>query len=287
VLSLAPERVLFVTRDDATGEALGAALDAFARFLLLHLAVREGVRVLEGAGAVRAAWCALFVVCLLLSLARPWLRAACLVALATVAWKLVWLFPNSSNHFLLEGLCLAMLCSIRHGRPEDRADVRAALRWLPILVLFWSGLNKLVYGTYFNGAFLASILPSRSFAFVFGFVLPDAELQALLATPRSGPFAFESWPALLLSNGIYLGEMAAAVLLLLPATRLLGVALAILVIGGIEVGARELMFGTLMLNLLALYLPARFNVRLLPASAAAYALLLATRAWIAPDWSFN
>ena len=287
--SLDPQALLrwTVAGEQTTDRAV--ALDAFSRFLLLHLATRETLRVIEGADPVRTLWALAFGAAFAASLYPPFLRVAILGALPVVVWKWAWIFPGSSNHFLLEVVCLVAL-GLRDTRAADDPDgetVLAALRWLPVLVFFWSGLNKLIYGTYFNGAFLASWMPNRSFALVFGLFMPDAELQRVLATEPPGPFELQSLPALAVSNAVWFGEIAAAPLLLIPRLRMLGLLAGLLLMVGIEAGAREFLFGFLMLNIMALYLPPRWSPRLLFTSAGVYALLVATRAVLAPDWWFN
>ncbi len=281
-----PESVLRLTSAARPAPEAGQALALFARFLLLHLAVRDLVRALEGGDPLRVAWATGYGLCLLVSLRPTWLWPSLGVALALSTWKWIWIFPANSNHFFLEWLCLTMLF-VGSRSEGDAPAALAALRWVPVLVLFWSGVAKLIHGTYFNGAFLASTLSSRSFAFVFGFLMPESELQRLLATQPPGPYAFDSWPAIVVSNGIWVGEIAVAFLLLLPRTRILGVVAALGLVSGIEVGARELLFGTLMLNLLAFFLPTVWSVRALGLGVVGYAFLLLVRGWLAPDWVFN
>ena len=285
-----PETLLRWTGSQAEAGATARRLDVFSWLLLVHLLARELVRCIEtGGDPLRMAWAAGFGLALALSLV-PALRGwAIRVALAVAVSKAVWVFPGSSNHFFLELMCLSSL-SLRSARGDEGAETReilAALRWIPALVFFWSGLNKALYGTYFNGAFLASWMPNRSFAWVFGWLMPDAELQAILRTEPPGPFAFESSLALVASNAVWVGEIAAGLLLLYRPLRPVGLLVGLALLIGIEIGARELLFGLLMLNLLALYQPLRWTEWMLPASAVAYATLITVRAWIAPDWAFN
>lgn len=260
---------------------------AFLRFLLLHLAVRDAIRYLDGLGDVRAAWSIGFAACLATSFVPELLRAAACAGLVLATSKLAAIFPDNSNHFFLEYLCL-VFASLACFRREDDLDVFVrGVRALPVLVFLWSGINKAIYGTYFNGAYLGSILPHSGFAFVFSFTMSSEELERLLATPPPGPYAFESPLALLVSNGVWIGEIAAGLMLLLPRLRPLGVLLGLALLLGIELGARELMFGALMTNMLCLYFPAAWSRALLPISAAFYAVLLAVRAGVLPGWSFN
>ncbi len=261
----------------------------FLRYLLLHLVTRDTIRFLEGQGDERALWATGFALCLAATFRESWLRAAAGGGLCFAAWKGAAIFPHNSNHFFLEIVCLlfASIASWRRGDDDGLAVFVRGVRWLPVLVLFWSGVNKAVYGTYFNGAYLGSILPFSGFRFVFGLLMPGEELTRLLATASPGPYAFHSPLALLVSNGVWLGEIVAGLLLIPARTRVLGALLGMGLLLGIELGARELMFGLLMTNMLCLYAPVSWSRRLLPASGAFYAVLgAATLGWL-PFWSFN
>ena len=281
-----PERLLEIV-------GLGAERDpharstAFLRFLLLHLTARDAIRFIEGAGDERAAWAIGFGVCLLASFQRGMLRAAACGGLLFASWKLAAIFPDNSNHFFLEYVCLVFASLASWQREEDLESFVCGVRWLPVLVFFWSGVNKAIYGTYFNGAYLGSVFPHSGFSFVFGFLMSGDELATLLAATSPGPYAFTSPLALLASNAVWLGEIAAALLLLIPRLRLFGALLGLAVLVGIELGALELMFGVLMTNMLGFFAPAVWSGRLLAGSAVFYAVLVASKLGWLPAWSFN
>ena len=126
-----------------------------------------------------------------------------------------------------------------------------------------------MYGTYFNGAYLAYLIPrEEGFRDVFATLLPDHEFQSVMESSRSGPYRLYSVPGLIASNATYVLELLAS-LMLLTAWRRAGVVIALGVVIGIEVGARELMFGVLLINLLALY----GSIRVVKYTAVASALL--------------
>lgn len=285
---LRPERILDLVGLPDEGDLRARSL-AFLRFVLLHLATRDTIRFLEGVGDERAAWAVGFAVCFAFSFRESLLRVATLGGLAFATWKWAAIFPHNSNHFFLEYMCLvfASLASWQREREEDLLVFVRAVRWLPVLVFFWTGVNKALYGTYFNGAYLGSILPHSAFRFVFGFLMSGEELTRLLGTASPGPYAFESPLALLVSNAVWIGEIVAGALLLFARTRALGALLGIALLLGIELGARELMFGAVMTNMLGLYAPVSWSRRLLVGSALFYALLVATRLGWLPAWSFN
>jgi hypothetical protein len=231
-------------------------------------------------------WAVAFAACLAASFRAGWERAAACAALAIAGWKGAAIFPDSSNHFFLEIMCLLFASVARLDREEEASVFVRGVRWLPVLVFVWSGINKAVYGTYFNGAYLGSILAHGGFASVFGWLMSGQELQALLSAQPPGPYAFASPLALAASNAVWLGEIAAGILMLVPRWRGAGAALGLLVLAGIQLGARELMFGMLMLNILACFGPVAWSRRLLPVSAVVYALLLAVRI-AGVGWRFN
>lgn len=249
--------------------------------------MREAVRFAEYAEQLRAVWGLGFALCFLASLRPAWLRGAACGGLVLASSKLLVVFPENSNHFFLEYLCLVFASLVCWQRDADLLVFVKGVRWLPVLVLFWSGMNKLVYGTYFNGAYLGSILPHSGFASVFGLLMSAEELETLLTVTSPGPYAFRAPMALVASNLVYLGELASAAMLLVPRLRMLGALLGLAVLIGIELGARELLFGTLMANMLAFFAPASWSRRLLPASAGFYALLVAMAWGWLPGWSFN
>jgi hypothetical protein len=249
--------------------------------------VRETIRLLEGGGDVRLVWAVAFAACFVASLHGAALRAAALAGLAVATSKLLAVFPHGSNHFLLEYLGLVFASLTRFHEEEELRVLVRSLRWLPVLVFLWSGVNKALYGTYFNGSFLATQLHAAGFAGVFGWLLPGDELARLLATQPPGPYHFTSLPALVASNAVWIGEIACGVLLLAPRTRTLGLLGAVALLLGIALGAFEVMFGTLMLNLLALFAPPVWSRMAFAASVPFYAGLVAAKLGWLPMWAFN
>ncbi|MGH0030551.1 MAG: hypothetical protein ACQGVC_12220 [Myxococcota bacterium] len=249
--------------------------------------MRDTIRLLEAEGELRAVWAAGFALAFAASFVPGLLRHAALLGLACGSWKLAAVFPHNSNHFFLEYLCLVFAGLARWSREDDRVVFLRAVRVLPVWVMIWSGLNKLVYGTYFNGAFLGATLPGAGFANVFGWMLPADELARLLATQPPGPYAFSAPLALVASNLVWAGEIVCGVLMLVPRLRTLGLAGGVALLVGIEAGAFEVMFGTLMLNMMGLYAPAAWSRRLLLGSALFYASLVASKLGLLPDWGFN
>ena len=75
-------------------------------------------------------------------------------------------------------------------------------------------------------------------------------------------------------------------LLLVPRTRVLAAIASIGFVIMIELGARELTFGALMVNLLLLFLPGRWIKRLFPAFLLFYLYLAAHKLGLAPMFAY-
>ena len=186
---------------------------------------------------------------------------------------LAWLFPSISNHFFLVFFGLLLLSVVDL---EDRREALLGLqacRWLTAIVLFYTGVQKLLYGTYFQAQFLSwTIAHDVRFRTAFGWILPPHEAQRLAAlADTAGPFGSEWWPLVAISNFVVLFELIAPVLLFYPRTRRFALPAAVVFIFAIEAGAREYLFGCVFLNMLFLFTRRNWYGVLLPLTFAVYA----------------
>jgi hypothetical protein len=287
-------RVLALT-DGGDASIQATLARGFQLFLLLHVSARTLLWALKDNDqlALRLVLPIGLALCFLLAALRPaQARHATLGALLLLSTKLVASFPTTSNHFFIEYCCVALLAFCDLTDAGERALALNAARWLMLIIFFWTGVQKVLYGTYFNAAFLGiSIAHKPTFASLFAWLVPGDEvdrLRGLRATGvGSGPYAIASPVALAISNGSYLFELVAPFLLLWRRTRTWAVLAAIGFVVCIELGARELMFGALFINLLLLFLPRPINRALLPGFAAFYAVLIASRLGVLPKFQFN
>lgn len=187
-----------------------------------------------------------------------------------------WLFPAVSNHFFLVCFCLLVLSTLDLERPAEALVGLGACRWIAIIVFFYSGLQKVLYGTYFRGEMLAwAIAHDARFRTAFEPLMPRDEAARLAAlADTAGPFASEWWPLILISNFVYLFEMLAPWLLLHRRTRSAAVAAILVFMVAIETGAREVLFGCVFANLLFLFTRRNWYPVVLPLTFAVYAFLL-------------
>jgi hypothetical protein len=192
----------------------------------------------------------------LAGLRRAWRRAA-FVGLAAVHLHVLWLeFPGSANHAYLELFICLLGAFLDVEHPDERRHLLRAARWLACVVLFYSGLAKLVHGYWFHGEMLAHQLKFAYYRPVLGLLLPAGEFERLVAFTAQvgdGPYRVQSLPFVLGSNAVYLLEMGLALLLCIRRTRPQAALLALALIAAIEAGAREFFFGLVFGNLILLF----------------------------------
>ena len=197
--------------------------------------------------------------------------------------------PLTANHIYLEFFSLVLLCFVGDGDEDECQLVVDVFRWMIAIVLFYTGLQKVIYGQYFDGAFLAFMTNSDArFATMFQYVMPSAEFQALreidIRTVGSGPIRFHSWHMLLCSNCVYLAEMGLPLLLMIRRTRAFACFAMILFVIAIELGAREVMFGFLFVNLILLTCERNWVKWFLPVSVTFYLYLILANAGFLPNY---
>lgn len=250
-------------------------LTLFSRFFLFHLAIKGLHAAISPGRPVDMAVAVGFVVCLFLSLRRQTLQLALWCALPVLCVRLGSFFPSTANLSGLEFLSLLFLSIAQLEKSDDQQILVDALRFLVIWAMFFSGLQKVLHGTYFNGAYLGMLIANQGrFALPFYFVMPEGELSGLIDGPAAGPYKIVSPAVLGLSNLVYILEILAAILLIVPRFRKQGVVLSVALLVAIEVAAREYMFGMMVINLLCLFLDEKWSKRALVFAVAFYSVML-------------
>ncbi len=227
--------------------------------------------------------------CCLLALHVPWRRAA-LAILAVSHAGLVWReFPSAGNHAYLEALFCALAAFLRTADPAEARLLVRAVRGMVVCIFFYSGLQKLAYGYWVQGQYLAYSLDTAGFRPVLRALLAPAEfarLAALRGEVGDGPYRVMSWPLLAVSNGTWVVEMALAPLLVWPRTRAVAAAVGGVFLVGVELGAREVFFGLTFLNATLCFLPVGLHRRLVPIVALVLAALALSRVGVLPEAVF-
>lgn len=268
-------------------------LRAFELVLVLVVATEYWLRAVPKWGQLAPAYLGHLVAASLLCLAAlrtAWRRVA-LGALAASHAVLVWHeFPAAGNHAYLEAIFLLLAALLAVDVEDEATTYAGAVRCLVVVVFFWSGVQKLVHGYWFDGQYLAFSLDSAGFRPVLGMLIPSDEL-ARLATYRGevgdGPYVVRSLPLRLVSNGTWLVELLLAPLLLWRRTRTVAALAGIVLVAAIEVGARELFFGLVFANAILLFLPGTVHRRLVIPVAALLALMALSRLGVLPAVVFH
>ena len=202
--------------------------------------------------------------------ARPALAAAGGLLLFVVASA----FPENANHQFLALVVIAVVLLVR---PRSEADTQAALqslRWIALLGIAWAGVMKLVYGYWLGAEFLSwRIAQDPGFANSLGLLLPEGELARLVglgAEVGAGPFRTHSPALVAISNLTWLGELVLPALLLWAPARWWATGATVALFIAIQLGAREVFFGGLMVGLVLLFARGDATARALPWTAAVY-----------------
>lgn len=222
---------------------------------------------------------------------RPTLRQTCFGGLAALHIAIsAYDFPATANHsFLVIALCL-LASVLAPGEPAERTLYARAVRWVVVVVLFFSGAQKLAHGYWIDGAYLAHALSRETYASALGALIPAEELarlQSLDGSLGSGPYRPDTMALVLLSNATWVAEMLLAVLLVLPRTRLVALVATCFLFLAIEVAAREIFFGLIFLSGLSVFGPPALSRNLLLPYAIVVALLLLVRLGVLPEVVFR
>ena len=207
-------------------------------------------------------------------------RMAPVLALPPLICRLFWTLPWVPNHTFLVFVCVLLLAALDPDRDDEGVLLLQSLRWITIVVLFYTGFQKIVYGYWFRGEFLAWMIShgTDNWRLTFGWMVPSdemARLTSLTYDPDSGPYRVASIPFVLLSNLTYLAEMVLAVLLLLRRTRAVAAVTTVGFVFLIQLAPREFMFFLPFSSLLLLFVPGNWHRWLAPFYIFCYLYLLA------------
>ena len=210
-------------------------------------------------------------------------RIASAMLLVLVLYAILVAFPNLANHFYLQALLLTLCVMLD---PDDEADQQLLVqgaRWIVVAVLFWSGAKKLMYGTYFQGEYLARMIATDArFAEFFGLFIAEevARFQSYAGEAGTGPYRVAGVAGFFfaaLSNAVWIGEMTVPLLLVWRRARRFAWVLGLLLLLGIEIVAREVFFGLLFSSVLLSFAAPPYLWRAMPWIMGFQLLLIALR----------
>lgn len=264
----------------------GARIRLLRCFVLFHGAVRSWHWFAHDSQALFLVGALTLSACFALSLSRRGETFAIRAALPVLGVQLFATLPLTHNHFFVELYAALLLALPAPSRPESSDPVVAGLRWMTALILFQTGLQKVLYGVWFQGEFLAFMIgQSERFSSLFHLLFPAEEIARLQShdplQTGAGPYRVDSVVFVVVSNAVYLAEMGLAVGLLIRRSRVASAVLATLLVLMIQLGAREAGFAFLFASLLLSVLDERISRILLPVFALCELYLLgASLGWL-------
>lgn len=228
-----------------------------ARYLPLHAAVFGTIAAVAHPDALKVG---LAVALWISGIGAVFHRAARVASFLLCSFASALLFPTIPNHGYV--LCVALLIGAIFDTEisTERVNMADGFRYLGAIVLFWSGVQKLLGGTWTNGQLLAhEIGHSPRFWQAFGWMTDRAERHAYRT---SGPFLGNT-SLMVMSHFVWILEIAVGLGLLTSRApmRKTAAIVALFLIAGIEVVAREGVFGIIMVALLLPVTNARFRAR--------------------------
>lgn len=257
-----PEQIfnIMVIKDGA--DDLRSKLRCFIIFLLFHLAIRDCFQFIDTAALWKILTTILFLVIMICVLFNFYTKTVLYIALSVLTVKMFYHFPFNSNHLIIEFIALIFIITCANRSNDHDKLLCQMLRWVLFIILFFSGIQKILYGTYFNGTYFIYMARSTpSTHWFFGLFLPIEQIKAL---KPSDILLIKSPILMVISNGVYVLEILGSLLLLFPKCLKIAICTIFGVIVGIEMVAQEFLFGCLFLNLLLLHIPGDWNKRCLP-----------------------
>lgn len=231
---------------------VSAKVDGLRRLVLGYGAARSWLWVLYGAQA-EAGLLVLSALAMTGCAAFAWFpkRAhwAARAAAPVLLLQLAATFPFADNHFVLEVLVVVVLAAVgRNG--EGETEVLQGVLWVIAIVLFQTGFQKALHGQYFQGEFLAFMVGRGGrFGDAFAWMLSPVDVEQLAAhdplRSGAGPYRVDSTVFVVVSNLVWVAEIALAGLLLWTRTRAIAAIVSIAFVLALQLGAREVGFALL------------------------------------------
>lgn len=273
--------------DDA--ELTSAKIDGLRKLVLLYGAARSWLWLVYDAPmepGLRAIAAIVLSVCAALAWWPSRAHWAPRIAAPVLLVQLFGTFPFADNHFMLEVLVVWVLAAVGPGGEGEDIALQGVLL-VTAVVLFQTGLQKILYGQYFQGDFLAFMVGRGGrFGDAFAWILPPADVARLteIDPMRSGagPYRVASTPFIAVSNLVYLAELVLPFLLVFRRTRTVAALVSVVFVLALQLGAREIGFALLFSSLLLVFLPNDFGRKTVPFIGAFLAWVVLAAAGILP-----
>lgn len=242
----------------------------FGQIFVLFCAAQAWVLARTTSGKAWLAYAVLMTACAAAtfgSFGGRYVRQAFAVTFAAVVMLAAWRFPLTANHLFLQCFIALAVAVTRIDDDDESTTLVMALRRILIGVFFWSGAQKILHGAYFDGSFLCWNIAKGThdaWRWIANLMLPAVDLANVARAQATNECRFVSPFGLVLSNFVYVSEIACAAVLLHPRARQRGALVVASVLVTIEIAMSEWVFAAFAANLLLLFARPKWSMRARP-----------------------
>ena len=239
----------------------------FGQIFALFCAAQAWVLARTTSGKGWLAYAVLMTACCAATFGGRYWRHAFVVTFGAVVLLAAWRFPLTANHLFLQCVLALALAVTRIDDEDETTTLVVALRRILIAVFFWSGVQKIVHGAYFDGSFLCWNIAKGThdaWRWIANVLLPAADLANASRALATNECRFVTTFGLVLSNFVYVSEIACAAVLSFPRIRERGAIVVALVLVAIEIAMSEWVFAAFAANLLLLFAKPQWSLRARP-----------------------
>ena len=276
-------------------EVMSAKLMWFRRYVFLHLAVESWFRystVLPNR-MTDLAFALVLTMCAAFGVFDRWARSASEILAVTVLAQIAWSFPHTANHIYVMGVIVIFLAMFDPRNAEESGLLMKGLRWIPLIVLFYSGFKKLLYGYWFDAAFFGQMIgvDPRFKEFFRPLLAPEEHLRLVRqfwpGDLGFGPYGVRSPLVVTLSNLVWILEVLLPIGFLIPRLRRVAMVVSIAMLFVFALATRELFVGVLGTSLVLLYAGRDLNRRLFPVFVLFLLWVVLVTVGVIPRWGLS
>lgn len=170
----------------------------------------------------------------------------------------------ASNHMGLVSWLILLTLVYDLRKTQEKKEVYKVLVIAIIIFFFFTGFQKLIYGTYFKSQFLVYMINSTErFASVFKYILSDVEFKRILSLNlQKDSLSSNNLTLLFTSNIVILFELIVPILMLIKRNENV-IYIAMIFTICIQIVAREYFFAIIFLNCLYFLTQKRYDLRII------------------------
>jgi hypothetical protein len=276
----------YLSLADERNDNQSSRLNNFNNFLLFHVTFRSWMMYLDNQGrySIIDFFCPLILTFLFTVFKKNGHKCTILAFLVYLI-KFSSVFPTSPNHYYVElyFLFLFSIFNFRNSKNETNY-LTNSLKLLFVIILFYTGIKKLLYGQYFRGEYLAYLIScDERFSSVFSYILSKKEMLSI----KSGNYITGNYYFYLISNSIYLFEIIAPIILFFKKDHNYIKEMLIIFFITLFLISREFTFAAIFLQPFYLFFNTELEKVFNRVFMLIYILMLLPFISIIPMWTFN